>query len=315
MADWMTSEQRFAWQIQLHLKLRLLSGVGFQDFFADVMTRAHRDDFIKTRPYGSLGDRGCDGYLASVGRVFACYGKVDDAAPSVATIVEKMDEDFAKARGHLKGAMKEWHFVTNLLDGTATDATVIKLNEMRLAHSDHGFGLFGLAGFEDKIFGLHEADVISLIGMAVTAEDTRNMKLQEVADLVDGIMTAIDEAPFDENIEPKPVPFKKMEFNKIPAHWCHTIRSQIGNINLIKEYFRLHPDVERGERVAAAFKSRYVQFKEQGLAPGDIMQRLYEGIVGIGTVTNDRIVAAGAILTFLFDACNIFEDKPQEMAA
>lgn len=28
----MTSEQRFAWQLQLHLKLRLLSGVAFQDW-------------------------------------------------------------------------------------------------------------------------------------------------------------------------------------------------------------------------------------------------------------------------------------------
>jgi hypothetical protein len=315
MADWMTSEQRYAWQIQLFLKLRVLSGVGFQDFFADVMTRAHRDDFVPTRPFGSLGDKGCDGYLASVGRVFACYGKVDDAAPSVATIVKKMDEDYAKAHGHLKGAMKEWFFVTNLLDGTATDATVLKLGAMRLAHAGHKFGLYARASFEDTIFGLREADIVSLIGMAVTAEDTRNMKLQVVADLVDGIMTAINETPFDENIEPKPVPLKKLEWNKIPPHWCHTIRAQMGNINYIKEYFRLHPDVERGERVAAAFKARYVQFKEQGLAPGDIMQRLYEGIVGIGTVTNERIVAAGAILAFLFDACNIFEDKPEEVAA
>ena len=48
------------------------------DFFADVMTRAHGDDYVATRPYGSLGDKGCDGYLASVGEVFACYGKVDE---------------------------------------------------------------------------------------------------------------------------------------------------------------------------------------------------------------------------------------------
>ncbi|GAN48013.1 hypothetical protein ME121_2026 [Methylobacterium sp. ME121] len=311
----MTSEQRYAWQLQLHLKLRMLSGVAFQDFFADVMTRAHRDDFIKTRPLGTLGDRGCDGYLASVGRAFACYGKVDDAAPSVPSIIEKMDEDFAKASGHLRSAMKEWHFVHNLLDGTATDATVIKLEEMRLVHGGHKFGHFGRAGFEDAIFGMHEADIISLIGMAVTAEDTRNMKIKDVADLVDGIMTAIDETPFDGSIEPKPVPSKKLEINKIPPHWRHTIRGHMGNIPLIEDYFGQHLDAERGEKVAALFKARYVQLREQGLAAGDIMQKLYEGIVGIGTVTNDRIVAAGAILTFLFDACNIFEDKPGGTAA
>ena len=72
MSEWMTSEQRFAWQTALELKLRRVSGVAFQDFFADVMTRAHGDDFIATRPRGQLGDKGCDGYLTSCGRVFAC---------------------------------------------------------------------------------------------------------------------------------------------------------------------------------------------------------------------------------------------------
>lgn len=30
MSAWMTSEQRYAWQVQLRLRLRMLSGVGFQ---------------------------------------------------------------------------------------------------------------------------------------------------------------------------------------------------------------------------------------------------------------------------------------------
>lgn len=312
MSAWMTSEQRYAWQVQLHLRLRMLSGVGFQDFFADVMTRAHRDDYVKTRPLGSLGDKGCDGYLASVGRAFACYGKVDDASPSVPTLLEKMDDDFTKASGHLKGLMKEWHFVHNLLDGSATDATVIKLGEMRLANAGHKFGLFGRATFEDTIFGLPEADIIALIGMAVTAEETRNMKLQVVAELVDGIMTAVEKAPLDDGLDPKPVPFRKLEFNKIPPHWRHMIRGQMANVPLVEEYFATHHDVERGQKIAATFKARYLALKEQGLSPGDIMENLHQGIVGIGTVTNDRIVAAGAILTFLFDACNIFEDKPED---
>ena len=89
----------------------------------------------------------------------------------------------------------------------------------------------------------------------------------------------------------------------------------MANVKLVEEYFGRHPDVERGEKVAAAFRARYRLLKEQNLLPADIMGALYEGIVGIGTVTNDRVVAAQAILSFLFDACDIFEDKPKVLAA
>ena len=290
-------------------------GVAFQDFFADVMTRAHGDEYVPTRPYGSLGDKGCDGYLASIGQVFACYGKQDDASPKVAAIIEKMDDDYAKASTFLKVVMKEWYFVHNLFDGTPTDATVIKLGEMREANPHHTFGVMGRAGFETRVFGLPEADIISLIGMAVSAEDTRNMRLEVVAELVDAIISAVDDTPLAGNQEPKPVPLDKLEFNKLPAHWCHTVRSQMPNVRLVEEYFGRHWEVDRGIKVAAIFNRRYRALKEQQLSPADIMGKLYEGIVGIGTVTNDRVVAAQGVLAFLFDSCDIFEDKPVEIAA
>jgi hypothetical protein len=310
MSSWMTSEQRFAWQTALELKLRRSSGVGFQDFFADVMSRAHGDDFVPIRPRGRAGDKGCDGYLASSGRVFACYGKQDDASPSVSSILAKMDGDYAKACAHLKGLLKEWCFVHNMLDGTPTDATVIKLGQMKAANPQHSFPVMGRAGFEERIFAMSEADVISLIGTAVSAEDTRNMKLEVVAELVNGIMAAVEDAPFDPFPEPKPVPADKLAFNQLPLHWCHTIRSQMANAKIVEGYFGRHHDTQRGPKIAAIFTGRYRLLKAQELSPNSIMGNLYEGIVGIGTVTNDRIVAAQAVLAFLFDACDIFEDKP-----
>ncbi len=59
----MTSEQRSWWKIALELKLRKCSGDAFQDFFSVTMAEAHGSDFVRVRPYGVLGDKGCDGYL------------------------------------------------------------------------------------------------------------------------------------------------------------------------------------------------------------------------------------------------------------
>ena len=95
----------------------------------------------------------------------------------------------------------------------------------------------------------------------------------------------------------------------------HTIRSQMANARLVEDYFGAHLDVERGTKIAALFRARYLPLKEQRLPPGDIMTGLYEAVVGVGTVTNDRAVAAQAVLAFLFDACDIFEDKPFKEAA
>lgn len=311
MSGWLTYERRWVWKIALELKLRRVNGVAFQDFFSDVMERAHGDDFIRTRPYGQRGDKGCDGFLRSLGQVFACYGKLDDACPSVAALVEKMDDDYGKACKHLKAVLRGWYFVHNMLDGTPTEATVLKLGDLEVANPSHSFGVIGREGIEQRVFSLNEADIVSLIGPAVSAEDTRNMKLEIVAELVDAVIEAVEVSPLDGGAL-KPVPFGKLTFNGLPKHWCHTVVAAMPNIHHVRDYFRRHLDPERGARVAAIFNGRYLALKRQGLAPDSIMGNLYDDIVGIGSVTNDRVVAAQAVLAFLFDACDIFEDKPME---
>jgi hypothetical protein len=89
----------------------------------------------------------------------------------------------------------------------------------------------------------------------------------------------------------------------------------MANARLVEAYFGAHLEVERGTKVAELFRARYLALKEQRLPPGDIMTGLYQAVVGVGTVTNDRAVATQAVLTFLFDACDIFEERPFEEAA
>ena len=248
--------------------------------------------------------------LASTGEVFACYGKVDDAAPKVADILAKMDDDYGKACNHLKAAMKGWCFVHNMLDGTPTDVTVVRIGEMRAAYPHHGFEVMGRAGFEKRVLALAEGEIVALIGPAASAEDTRNMRLETVAELVDAIMQAVDKTAAFGGSDPRPVPARKLEFNKLPNHWRHTIESQMANAKLAGEYLRLHPDPMRGPKIGAIFKARYLSLREQSLPPDAIMAKLHQAIIGVGAYDNERVVAANALLAYLFDACEIFEDKP-----
>jgi hypothetical protein len=45
------------------------------------------------------------------------------------------------------------------------------------------------------------------------------------------------------------------------------------------------------------------------------MAELYEMVTGIGSVTPARQVAAQAILAFLFESCDIFEDQPSKVGS
>ena len=63
----MTAEQRFWWCIALELKLRKCSGDAIQEFFSTLMGHLHGSDFVRVRPFGKLGDKGCDGYLLTSG--------------------------------------------------------------------------------------------------------------------------------------------------------------------------------------------------------------------------------------------------------
>ena len=103
------------------------------------MEKLHGDDFVRIRALGSLGDKGCDGYLVSNGQVFQCYGKLEDTPVRAASIVKKLDDDYTLAASHLIAIMKEWHFAHNLVNGLPTEA-VLKIEAMKTAFPQHQFG-------------------------------------------------------------------------------------------------------------------------------------------------------------------------------
>jgi hypothetical protein len=212
-----TSEQQYWWRIALELKLRKCSGDAFQEFFSQTMSAAHGSDFVRVRPFGAAGDKGCDGYLQSTGKVFACYGAINSAADKVQYLLKKMDGDFDKALKALASIMKEWHMVHNLVDGLPADA-ILKLEALRKANQDHIFGFMGLEGFEATIFGLPATKIDALLGMAATAQDVQNLQPTDLRDLVAAIIRATDAEPIDVS-SIRPIPPDKLDFNKLPGHW------------------------------------------------------------------------------------------------
>lgn len=311
--SWMTPEQVWQWQLCMKLRLHQVHGDAFQEFFASVMSKLHGDDYVPVRAYGRLGDKGCDGYLDSTGALFACYGKLADVSPVVSTLIQKINDDFAKVVANFAGTMKEWYFVHNLMNGLPAEA-VQAIKALQVANPELKIGVIGPEGLEKRVFQMQEADLISLFGPVGTAEHSRNMRLDVVAGIIDSILKGFKDDVLPA-ASPKPVPVDKIEFNKIPLVWRQMLEAAARNSAYVDDYLENTFDPERGTKLALVFKERYQTLKGQELDPDEIMTALYQEITGIGVVAPDRALAAQALIAFLFESCDIFEDDPSKVTA
>lgn len=306
-SDPFTASQRYYWRIALELKLRKSNSDAFQDFFSVIMGLLHGDDFVRVRPYGALGDKGCDGYLQSNGQLFQCYGALAGELKQVATLTTKMTDDFAKALKNLATIMKEWHMVHNIVDGLPVDA-VTTMNSLKEANSNLTFGFVGMEGFSERLFRLQPFQIDSLLGPAASDMDA-TLDTAVLRDLVQHLRSEADAIDFDPQ-DLRPVPLHKLYYNNLPNHWKQLIAGGWKNAHLVGQYLDRHPDPLTGERIAKHFRDRYEYLKAQLLNPGDIMVSLYELVTGIGSVPPQKQVAVQSLLAFLFENCDIFEREP-----
>ncbi len=308
-----STEQRYWWRIALELRLRQSNSDAFQDFFSVVMGQLHGDDFVRVRPFGKLGDKGCDGYLNSSGQLFQCYGALNGESKQVAKLTKKMTDDFGTAAAKLAAIMREWHMVHNLIEGVPTEA-ITTLKTLETANSKIKFGFIGLEGFVERVFKLTPHQIGSLLGPAASTIEAKSLDIATLRKLVHDLAAAADAAQ-PEAVDLRPVPVDKLAYNQLPNHWKSLISGGWINAPIVASYFERHPDPLTGDKVAALFKGKYNYFKAQHLAPGDIMAALFELVTGIGNVLPQQQVAAQALLAFLFENCDIFERDPELVAS
>lgn len=297
-------------KISLTLKLRQSSGVAFQDFFSNVMEKLHGDDFIRVRSFGQKGDKGCDGYLLSSGKVYQCYGAVNGDKGKASYLIGKMEEDFEKAKENLSSIMKEWYMVHNLVDGLPVDA-VETLGKLKEANPQIHFAFIGPEGFETRISSLATNVAECLLGPLAMNEDAQNLQVEELRDIIKRLVDTIDRS--EPNLEEiTPVPIDKLNANDLPNYWKIIIASGRKNAHIVVAYIDQHNNPLIGEEIAQIFNDRYRYIKAQDLEPGCIMDALYQFVVGLGSVATARQVASHALLAHLFESCDIFENVTEE---
>ncbi|MEF8754247.1 MAG: ABC-three component system protein [Accumulibacter sp.] len=278
--------------------------------FEELMGRRYPGDFMACRPWGRQGDRKNDGYLSSAHTLFQVYGPNEIAA---AATVKKIEEDFSGAKEHWQNYFKRWIFVHNAHDQRLPPDVIKALADLREQNPQVDIETWGYPELLIEFRKLGLADLESWMGAAPTVEDKARIGFAEIQAVVEHLKLS----PFATNASPRPVPFGKIEFNLLPEAVASYLKMGMGKAPLVASYFSSCRNPLEGERVAAAFKARYAELrgKQPPLHPHDIWGELDDWAGGNITKKPIEKLAITAVLAWLFDSCDIFEEPPPRGAA
>jgi hypothetical protein len=274
-------------------------GDAFQVLFSHIMQKTYPGDFSATRPWGNLGDRKCDGWLASAKRNFACYAPQEAGLEATK---QKLLSDFEGALPCKGDFWKEWFFVHNSYNGRLATDLLIEVEQLRKKYPDINFAVWGPPEISKLALSLPPHELAALLGPAPTSRELTDLGLKEIDDLLKHIEQS---EPGEDGL--LPTPKGKIEFNHFPSDIEGLLKLGFSKANVVKKYFATHPDPEYGDRVAARFRAEYTKMQGQGDSSDLIYEQLLRLITGPAMPPYKSLVSAYVVLAFLFEQCEIFE--------
>jgi hypothetical protein len=272
-------------------------GDTFQDFFADIMEKAHPGDFIRVRPWGNVGDRKNDGYLRSARMLFQVYAPNEMAA---AEAIKKINEDFAGALPHWRQYFDTWVFVHNSEMGLGPEVTA-KLLELSATHPEVKVTSWGMEELRQKVFELSDDGLAALLGPAPTRAGLVDLGLESLAPVLDQIARL----PAPANPDLRPPPADKIEVNMLSAHVAVLLKAGMSRAPLVRQYFVRATN--KLDELAESFRARYTQLRDEGGSPDQVFADLQAFAGGTGVQQPAKQEAVLAVLAFFFEECEIYE--------
>lgn len=285
-------------------------GDGFQRLFEKLMSKAHPNDFMACRPWGNVGDRKNDGYLPSARILYQSYAPNELTA---AEAIKKIDEDFNGAKEHWEKYFDEWTFVHNAQDGRLGPHIIEALAKLGRDNPKIKIGHCGYEEMLAKFRQLSLQDLESWFGPSLTMEANVNLGF---GDLV-AVLTHISITPVPTTSEVKDVSRGKIEANLLSQAVADFLKIGMQKSALVAQLFNNWKNPTYGEQIAQAFKSKYLTLRDQVpvLHPDEIFGRIETWAGGTANTTPTHKAAVLAVMAYLFDKCEIFEDAQAVGAA
>lgn len=294
-------------QLYFELKFRIAflesKGDEFQRLFEKLMLKVHQNDFMACRPWGKVGDRKNDGYLPSERILFQSYAPNEMSA---AKAIKKINEDFEGAKQHWKKYFDEWTFVHNSPDGRLGPHIIEALAKLRHENPEIRIGNCGYEELLTKFRRLSLQDLESWFGPSLTMEATVNLGYRDLIAVLDHISVA----PAPATSEVKDVSRGKIEANLLSAAVADFLKIGMQKSPDVAKFFSTWKNPIYGEQIALAFKNKYLALRNATPTPhpDEIFGRLEAWAGGATNTTPAHKAAVLAVMAYLFDKCEIFED-------
>lgn len=274
-------------------------GDEFQTFVERLMGLAYKGDFLACRPWGNIGDKKNDGFLRSDKRLYQVYAPNEmEAAKAIA----KITEDFVGAIEHWGTHFENWSFVHNAIGGLPPHVHELLL---RFEEENPGISLdsWGLEELRGIFRTLSPDDLASWLGLAPTDEAKARVGFSDIKLVLESLAGRTTSEP----AVVKKVPPGKIEANALSESVGILIKNGLSKSHLISSFLDGWHDETLGERLADAFRRKYLELKGTE-HPNQIFAELQTWVGGSELGTPEHQVAVLAALAYYFERCDIFEE-------
>ena len=295
--------QRTSYEKDFRIAFLESKGDGFQRLFEKLMFKVHPNDFLACRPWGNVGDKKNDGYLPSARTIYQIYAPNELTANDA---IKKINEDFNGAKEHWEQYFSEWTFVHNAQDGRLGPHIIEALEKLRQNNPEIKIGHCGYEEMLAKFRQLSLQDLESWFGPSLTVEASINLGFEDLMAVLKH--NSITPAPTISEV--KDVSRGKIEANLLSQAVADFLKIGMQKSILVEQFFNNWKNPTYGEQIAQTFKNKYVSLRDQvpALHPDEIFGQLETWAGGTENTTPIHKAAVLAVMAYLFDKCEIFED-------
>lgn len=296
----MNSDEKTLARIMFKNKINSADGNAFEDLFTAIMNYAE-PDFQQIKPWGSIGDRKNDGYIASKGIYFQVFAP-EDIRKSYSEVVAKLVRDYIGLKNQWRG-IKEFYFVVNdKFKGVGPDSEKA-IRKMKDEYDLSRAAFWTAKEIENILFTLDDDKIQTIVSFLPDIEKMSILKYDVLNEVVGHIMQLpiqkIPDGPFI-----APDWDKKITFNGLSSLTARYLESAYFQVGDLEEYLK-----DNGDFLAQELKDRiaklYVSEKNE-MSGDDLFMQILSKI----SPKDMRMYkdAALVIMAKYFEVCDIFEE-------
>jgi hypothetical protein len=278
------------------------TGTAFQSFFEDIMSRAE-PTFMIVKPWGSDGDRKCDGLINATGTLFQVY------APEQIKVTQtklKIETDFA---GAVDGwpDMRSWIFVWSALNEGLPPELVLCLQKIQNNHPALEITNWGSEQLwkvvAEQLDNEQRASLLGPVPRVESANATTAVEIQTVLNfLAEQPIGPEPDNSFDlTDLRPK------LEKNRLSPEIESLAGRALPLAREVERYVNGSYDGQLSSRVGSRLIARYRELTTMGVTGDQAFIDLIDFSAGDRGRPEQFFWGAAGIVTYYFQICDIFE--------